>query len=230
MMATCDIRQDEITVAEFPTRSADERGTRSRFVLWMDGIGGFLLCLGPRTVLGGPGDEADVSLMASLSRRHMTLVRSGESYLIEPHAPTRLEGRLLEGPTPVRHGDLLEPGDPLRLRFRQPSPLSATAVLEPLAGSLPLAPRRSGPKLAAPALDGVVLLDGVCLIGPQSDRHIITGETDEALVLFRRDGAFFCKAPSEVQIDGHPAPTWGPIPPGAIVTTAEVRFHIEEDR
>src|SRR3981081_2469927 len=69
----------------------------SRFVLWVDAVGGFLVCLKEKAVLGqaAPGNYADVLLLADLSRQHATLRRESEGYLIEPHREVRLAGRTI---------------------------------------------------------------------------------------------------------------------------------------
>ena len=65
------------------TTSIDE----DRFLLWIDGVGGFLLLTQPVVTIGGPnGADADIQLLASLSRRHATLHRDAGGYLLEAAA------------------------------------------------------------------------------------------------------------------------------------------------
>src|SRR5262245_61905036 len=65
-----------------PVARAEAAGPRGRFLLWVDAVGGYLVCLDDRIILGraGPDSPADVPLMGDLSRNHATLVRSGEGY------------------------------------------------------------------------------------------------------------------------------------------------------
>ncbi len=67
-----------------------------KFSIWIDRVGVFLLCLKNEVTFGGPAAEgkvADISLLANLSRRHATFVRSGERYLLLAHAPVQVAGR-----------------------------------------------------------------------------------------------------------------------------------------
>src|SRR4051794_20843864 len=81
--------------------------------LWVDGVGGFLVCLSTQITIGGPvgreGEGADVSLMSNLSRQHVRLIRSGEVWLLEPMGPASVDGR------PVVKHHLLNDGAQLQL-------------------------------------------------------------------------------------------------------------------
>ena len=69
----------------------------ARYLLWIDGVGAYLLCLGQRVTIGGQrpdGTNADVPLMANLSRTHATFLRGAEGYVLE--AGRLYLGRTLE--------------------------------------------------------------------------------------------------------------------------------------
>ena len=94
--------------------SRDEFADRSRLMLWIDGVGAYLLCLGRRVSIGGPAiddNPAEIALLANLSRRHATFVRNGEGYLLESHAPTRVAGRTITERTYLNDGYDLEFGE-----------------------------------------------------------------------------------------------------------------------
>ena len=78
-----------------PLARAEAAGPKGRFLLWVDAVGGYLVCLDDRIVLGraGPDSPADVPLMGDLSRNHATLVRSGESYMLQAHHPSFVNGK-----------------------------------------------------------------------------------------------------------------------------------------
>ena len=94
-------------------------------------MGGYLVCLDDRIVLGraGPDSPADVPLMGDLSRNHATLVRSGESYMLQAHHASFVNGKPVTDQTVLRDGDVIRLGSTVELEFRQPSPVSATARL-----------------------------------------------------------------------------------------------------
>jgi hypothetical protein len=81
-----------------------------RFFLWIDGVGGYLVCLGNRLTFGQalPGARVDVPLVADVSRLHATLTRDAEGYVVEAVRPI-----LVNGATVTRA--LLQPGDRVTL-------------------------------------------------------------------------------------------------------------------
>src|SRR5262249_315525 len=63
-------------------------GTGRGFLLWIDGVGGYLVCLGARVSLGQPaGWQVDVPIMADLSRLHAWIERDGEGYSLRAVRP-----------------------------------------------------------------------------------------------------------------------------------------------
>src|SRR5262249_54660246 len=104
-----------------------------RLMLWVDAVGSYLVCLNAEVALGQPaaqGAGPDVPILGDLSRRHAVIRREGEAYSIEAIRPVRVEGRAIERIVPLTDGSTIELSDSVRLRFRRPHPLSATALLE----------------------------------------------------------------------------------------------------
>ncbi|MHC4176980.1 MAG: FHA domain-containing protein, partial [Planctomycetota bacterium] len=54
-----------------------------RFMLWVDAVGGFWVCLADEITLGQPvrAGLADVPILADISSRHARIRRDGEGYL-----------------------------------------------------------------------------------------------------------------------------------------------------
>ena len=61
-----------------------------RFMMWVDGVGGYLTCLSDEVRIGQAvaGNPVEIPVIGDLSRNHVTIVRQGEGYLIRPHGPT----------------------------------------------------------------------------------------------------------------------------------------------
>ena len=191
----------------------------NRRQLWIDGVGSFLLCLEDQVTIGGPAfgsDGADISLLASLSRCHATVLRIGDDYLVEPHSVTALDERTLFERTHLADQNVLGLGRNVKLRFRLPSVLSNSACLEFVSQHRPHF-----------SVDGIVLMDDTCLLGPGTDHHVKCPRWNESLVLFRRDGLIWCKSPQPLKVNDTPLVGTGPVPDGAIVTGPEIRFRIE---
>jgi hypothetical protein len=184
--------------APVPTpRSGDssmlDAAAAQRFVLWVDGVGGYLVCQGDTISLGQPvqGSYVDVPVLADISRLHATIRRDGESYLIEPLRKTRVDGRVIEKPTLLVDGSEIELGDGVRLRFRVPNPLSRTARLDFVTRHRTL-----------PTTDGVLLLAESCILGPSSAAHIVCRDWSREVVLFPQGDKLYCRAAGRYLVDG----------------------------
>jgi hypothetical protein len=190
-----------------------------KFSIWIDRVGVFLLCLKSEVTFGGPATEgkvADVSLLANLSRRHATFVRSGERYLLVAHAPVQVAGRAVHDRVDLSDGYEVALGANVRLTFRLPSVMSGTARLEFASDHRP-----------ARSADGVVLMDETCLLGPGAENHIRCAGWQQSVLLFRREGRLWCKSRDELFLGGKHAPDGGELEPGVVVTGTDIRFRIE---
>ena len=154
-----------------------QRKTNQRLVTWIDGVGGYLICLGDEVTLGQPAGAggAEISILADLSRRHATILRERESYVLTPIHPVHIDGTEQQGPVVLKNNTLIELAKSVRLRFRQPHALSSTAVLT-----------LESHHKTEPAVDGIILMSESCVLGPNPHSHIPCRHWKEDLVLFRR--------------------------------------------
>jgi hypothetical protein len=184
-----------------PPARAVESGPKGRFLVWVDTVGGYLVCLDDRVILGraGPDSQADVPLMGDLSRNHATLVRDGDSYVLRAQQPTFVNGRKVET-TPLRDGDVIRLGSTVELEFRQPSPVSSTARLAIVSRHrLPL------------AVDGVLLMAETCIIDGSPQAHIPAPGLAQPVVLYRQGGALWCRAAGGFEVDGRACSARAPL-------------------
>ena len=114
-------------------------------------------------------------ILGDLSRRHAIIRREGEGYSIEAVRPVRLDGRPVQRSAPLWDGSTIELGDAVRLRFRRPHPLSATARLEFVS-----------PHRTQPSTDAVLLMAETCILGPASTSHVVAPRWRHEVVLFRQ--------------------------------------------
>jgi hypothetical protein len=168
-------------------------------ILWVDGVGGYLLVDRPQCWLGRalPPGESDssgdvgVRIFGDISRRAAQLRRIEQDWLLIPNQPCWLADRPLERPQLIGSGDRLRIGQQVQLEVSQPHPLSSTLRLELLS-------RHSW----QPAVDGVLLIGNSCVLGPAASAHIRCPELAGELVLFLRGGewwgksALACRRPS----------------------------------
>ena len=105
---------------------------QGRFRLWIDAVGGYLVCLNDEIVLGQavPEGSPDVPILGDLSRRHAVIHRDEEGYVIEPVRGVKVDGKTIQQSMTLTDGRVIELGNGVRLRFQRPHPLSGTARLE----------------------------------------------------------------------------------------------------
>ncbi len=180
---------------------AGSPGPRGRFLLWLDAVGGYLVCLDDEVVLGRAGTDAvaDVPLLGDLSRQHATLARDGEGYVIRAIKPTFVNGKPITT-APLRDGDVIRLGSTVELEFCQPSPVSSTARLRVVSRHrLPL------------AVDGVILMAETCIVGESKQAHISAPGLDHPVVLYRQGAALWCRATGGFEVDGRACAARAPI-------------------
>ena len=171
---------------------AGSAGPKGRFLLWLDAVGGYLVCLDDEVVLGRAGTDAvaDVPLLGDLSRQHATLARDGEGYVVRAIKPTFVNGKAVTT-APLKDGDVIRLGSTVELEFRQPSPVSSTARLQVVSRHrLPL------------AVDGVILMAETCIVGDTRQAHIPAPGLANPVVLYRQGAALWCRAAGGFEVDG----------------------------
>lgn len=198
----------------------------SSYLLWIDGVGTYLVYLNETLRIGGPGEPgvgqglgsawADLSLLANLSRHHASMTRSGESYYLEAKAPVFCNQR------PVNDRVLLTDQAELRLNtetvitFRQPTVLSASACLELTSHHQP-----------QQRLDGIVLMADTCLLGPSSENHIVCHNWPGTVILYRQGDQILCRSKLEIFANQESASQGVVLTPGSLVSGPELRFRWE---
>ncbi len=202
--------------AEAACRAGD---LSERFLLWVDGVGGYLVCLGNEVVLGqaASGNTVDIPLLADISRRHARIRRSGEGYVIDPLHSLRVNNELVRTATPLGHGDEIELGSGVRLGFRQPHALSASARLDFLSRHR-----------TQPYADSILLMAESCVLGPRKQNHVVCPLWEMDVVLIRQDNGLSCRAPAAIEIDGQPCQGRGRLRSNSRVTGNDFSMSLEE--
>jgi hypothetical protein len=189
-----------------------------RFLLWVDAVGGFLVCTSDEIVIGqpAPGGEVDVPIRGDLSRRHAVLHRDGEGYLLEPVREVQVNRKPISRTVSLNDGDLLLLGESVQLRFKRPHPLSQTARLEPVSYHR-----------TQPATDGVLLMAESCILGPGSANHVVCPAWTHDVVLYRQGNAIGCRSPKDFKIDGADYRQRGLLGDRSQVAGADFSFSVE---
>src|SRR5207253_3304826 len=170
------------TIASVPCReetsAAKPRQPDQRFLLWVDGVGGFLVCLGNRGTLGQATPDAyvDIPLFADVSRVHAALNRDSEGYVLEATRSVQVNTRPTDKAL-LQSGDRITLGGSCQIQFRQPVPVSASARLDIVSGHrLPL------------TVDGVLLMADTLVLGPGTQVHVAMPDLKPPIVLYRHGG------------------------------------------
>ena len=190
-----------------------------RFMLWIDAVGGYLVCLGDEITVGQahPNSKVDVPIQADISRRHLKLRRLGEGYVLEPLAPSvTLNDKPVTGPALLTDGDEIGLNDAVRLRFRKPHVLSASARLEIISKHR-----------THPFADAVLLMAESCVLGPKWQNHVVCRDWGGDVVLYRQDDRIFCRAMESIEIDGQLHDGRGPVRPGSQVLGTDFSMTLE---
>jgi len=164
-----------------------------RFLLWVDAVGGFLVCLADEVTLGQPDPTrgVDVPILGDLSARHVRIRRDAEGYLAQVRRPIKLNGRPVEDAAPLSADCELEMGAGVRLRFRRPHPLSNTARLQFLSRHR-----------TQPSTDGVILMAESLVLGPGPACHVHCPGWPREVILYRQGAEIWCRATGVLEIDG----------------------------
>jgi hypothetical protein len=188
-----------------------------RYLLWVDGVGGFLVCMGNRVTIGQatPESHVDIPLYADVSRLHASLTRDSEGYLLEATRPVQVNGRTVERAL-LRSHDRLTLGNGCQIQFSQPVPVSATARLDV----------RSGHRLAL-AVDGILLMADTLVLGPGSQAHVTIPDLDQAVILFRQKDGLAVRYGGNLSVDGQRCKERGLLRPNSTVTGDDFAFAIE---
>ena len=173
-----------------------------RFLLWVDTVGGYWVCLGDEILLGQPVGlgQVDVPILGDLSNRHARIRRDGEGYLIEAIREVRIDGHRVADFVPLDDGNLIQLGPKVKLAFRRPHALSATARLDFVSHHR-----------TQPSADAILLMADTCILGPKPNNHVVCRKWRDEVVLYRHENKLFCRGPGLLDIDGREHRQKGPI-------------------
>lgn len=173
-----------------------------RFMMWVDGVGGYLVCLTESVRIGQaiPGSSVELPIVGDISRHHATILRQGDGYSLEPFAGVAISGNSAVGRRHLSDRDVLELGRSMRLEFRQPHPLSATARLD-----------WGSRHRCQPAADGVLLMASSCILGPASGNHVVCRQWEHDVVLVRQGQTLTCHCVQPFEVDGQACEQRAPV-------------------
>jgi len=186
-------------------------------MLWIDGVGGYLVCLNPRVTIGQVNMEApaDIALLADISRLHATIQRDAEGYFLETHRPVQVNGRMVNKAL-LRSGDRLTLGTSCQMAFTQAVPVSPSARLEVTSGHRLLKP-----------VDAVLLMAETLILGAPPQCHVAIPDLEKPIILYRNRDRLSVRYDGKFQIDGHDQSERGQLTGAHRVTAGGVTMYME---
>ena len=208
--------QAETPAPDSVTETESESALPRRLILWVDGVGGFLVCLDKRVSIGqGAEGQVDIPILADISRLHAYLSRDGEGYVLEALRPVTVQQKASDKAL-LRDGDVIRLGTQCQLQFHQPVSISNTALLKIQSHHrLPL------------ALDGIILMDETCLFGDHGDAHIRVSGLKKPVALLRRKDELWVQSAQPLEINGKPIKNRGMITLPATISGEDFRISLE---
>ena len=209
------VRQAEVET--IPVAEPAPTGCPDRFLLWIDGVGGYLVCLGSRVNFGQaiPGSPVDVPLVADVSRMHAHLTRDGEGYVLEAARALQVNGQPVTRAL-LRPDDRVTLGPSCQFQFRQPAPPSATARLDLVSGHrLPL------------GIDGVLVMAETLILGSGTQVHLTVPDMKDPLVFFRHKDGLGMRHSGGLTVNGQKVPERTVLGPRAHVSGDDFAFAVE---
>jgi hypothetical protein len=198
--------------------SANGTPMPKRFLLWVDGVGGYLVCLSSRVTFGQATADGpvDVPLFADVSRTHAEVTRDGEGYVIESGRGIRVNGGETKRSV-LAAGDRVTLGASCQFVLHKPVPVSSSLRLE----------LTSGHRLPV-AVDGVLLMGNELMLGPGPEVHIELPGTDAPVLIYRsKEGLSVRVQDRRFTIDDRPCTDRATLPLPAVVSCDAFTFAVE---
>lgn len=207
--------------AETPRRKIESPLPRcnGRFVLHVDGVGGFLVIEKGQVTIGPASSSGvfDAALLAGTDVPPITLSRTDGDYFLQSRQAVLVNEKATTGRL-LSSGDKIALSPRCRFTFRRPSAASGTAVLE-----------LTGARLTRGDVRQIILLDREILIGPGAGAHVRCDSLAQAAVLQPAGAKLLLRTDQAVQIDGMAASRPAEVLSGAHVRMGPVSFVVTKE-
>jgi hypothetical protein len=103
-----------------------------------------------------------------------------------------VDGKSIHTATNLNDGSLIQLGDGVRMKFRRPHPLSASACIT-----------MDSHHRTQPNVDGIILMADTLVLGPGGNSHIVARDWNQQILLFRQDDQWFCRSDKPFEVNGN---------------------------
>jgi len=189
-------------------------------ILWIDGVGSYAICDQNEITIGQafPGNAVDLAIRGDLSRRAAVIRRHGEDHLVQPLQLVQVNGLEIDRAVVLRDGSVISLGFRIELKYIKPTQLSGSARLELM-----------GHTRWQPLLSAALLMGESCVLGPESNSHVICPDWTYKVVLFRNGAQWMCRVNEQanIQIDGKLVRAPFPLVQGQRIRGDEISMTLE---
>ncbi len=174
--------------ADVPLAGDSNEGNETEFpdavMMWIDGIGGFLLVTAPEAWIGRYVEQpgVQIALAADLHRRHARVDYWDSAHWLSLKGPGNVDGQMITSTQRLMSGQTIRLGGSTELNYRQPYPNTGTATLT-----------MSGAHRTIPWSDAIILLGESLMIGSGRRSHIYCPDWERTLVFFRCRGQLYLR-------------------------------------
>jgi hypothetical protein len=172
------------------------------FILWVDGVGGYLVCADNVNTIGQAVPRANISIpiIGDLRGRHARLETVGGQHLLQALGSVTVDSEKLVVPVELKHQQIIELDGGVKLKYTQSHPLSKSARLDFVSRHR-----------TQPWSDAVLIASQSIVLGPNRDNHVFCPVWASDLIIFQRKDKWFCRTREPFEIDGLPIEKEGEI-------------------
>ena len=191
----------------------------SRFMIWVDGVGGYLVCAATENSIGQATQENQVSIPISgdIRQVHARIQSADNGHLLHPVGPVSVDRQAVVEPQLLGDNRTFEMGDSVSLRYCKPHPWSTTAVIS-----------FESRNRTFPWSDAVIIAGNTIVLGPNAQSHIRCTRWEHEVILLRREGKWHCRSFADFSIDGEPIEMEGLLHGNSRVDGRDFSFSFEK--
>jgi hypothetical protein len=190
----------------------------SRFMIWVDGVGGFLVCTGNRNSIGQavPMTQVAIPIIGDIDQLHARIESIDGGHLLQPIGSVEMENSNIVEPVALIHNRTFKLGESVSLRYRKPHSYSTTALID-----------FESRHRTSPWSDAVIIAGNTILLGPSRSHHVFCPTWEREVILIRREGQWFCRCQAAISIDSVDVASEGLLNSSSRVEGEDFSFSLE---
>ncbi|MHC4556331.1 MAG: hypothetical protein ACYTFW_06920 [Planctomycetota bacterium] len=215
---TNDISKPQAIPHEIGSDTRVDVSLPSKFVMQIDGIGGFFVLRDGHITIGpvSSSERPTVGLMVDPNLPVVTIERAEDDYFIRSSGPVRVNEATTTNKLLV-DGDRIALSPRCWMKFNIPNPASTTATLN-----------LSSARLGRADVRQIILMDRDILIGPTAGNHILAEFLDETVALFAQNGRLLCKSREKILVDDKPVSSTAGLPINRQIRIGQISLVLTE--